>query len=83
LMMRQSRGHEGWLMIYGSVIGRNGEARVAMAKRSSADLDFVRAGIARELQALYSDLMSEATPESIADMLKRLDPPMESDRQSA
>jgi len=53
-----------------------------MAMRPDADSDFVRSGIARELRALYSRILSEAIPENMADLLKRLDQPATGDRDS-
>jgi len=53
-----------------------------MARRPNAGLDFVRAGIASELRALYSDIVREAIPESMADLLKQLDQPPPSDRDN-
>ncbi len=53
-----------------------------MARRPKADLEFVRTGIARGLRALYSEIINEAIPESMADLLKQLDQPTESDRDN-
>jgi hypothetical protein len=49
-----------------------------MARRPNADLEFVRAGIGKGLRALYSDIVSEAIPENLTDLLKRLDQPKNS-----
>ncbi len=46
-----------------------------MARRPSADLEFVRVGIGKGLRALYSDIMSEAIPENLTDLLKQLGQP--------
>ena len=56
----------------------NALARVAMARRPDACFDFVRHGIARELRALYSKVLSEAIPDGMAELLKQLDQPTES-----
>jgi hypothetical protein len=53
-----------------------------MARRPKPDLEFVRAGIARELQALYLEIVNEAIPESMADLLKQLDQSTECDRDN-
>lgn len=43
---------------------------------------FVRAGIAGTLRTLHSDVLSEAIPEDMADLVKRLDQPMDDDQDT-
>jgi hypothetical protein len=52
-----------------------------MAMRPDA-LYFVRTGIGRELRALYSDVLSEALPERVAELLKQFDPPAENGKDA-
>jgi hypothetical protein len=51
-----------------------------VARRPDPNFDFVRAGVATGLKALYSHILSETIPENMADLLKQLDPPKERNR---
>jgi hypothetical protein len=46
-----------------------------MAMRSGAVFGFVRSGIGRALQTLFSGVSSEAIPERMTELLKQLDQP--------
>jgi hypothetical protein len=43
---------------------------------------FLRAGIGGALRTLHSGVSSEAIPEGMADLVKRLDQPMENDQDT-
>jgi hypothetical protein len=47
-----------------------------MAARPDRPFAFVRAGIGRALRTLFSNISSEAIPDGMAELLKRLDQPV-------
>jgi hypothetical protein len=49
-----------------------------MVTRPDAPFDFVRAGIGSALRTLHSDVLSEAIPGEMAELLRQLDRPPES-----
>jgi hypothetical protein len=53
----------------------NETALVTMRMRPDAGFYFVRTGIGRALRTLYSDVLSEAIPERMAELLKQIDQP--------
>jgi hypothetical protein len=54
-----------------------------MTRRSKADFDSVRRGIAKDLRARYSGVLSEAIPEGMAESLRLLDQLIENDAGAA
>jgi hypothetical protein len=68
----------------GAGIPANGMVLVGMGRgpRARSHFDSVRAGIGSALRSLHSDVLREPLPDRIAQLLRQLDQPTESSRDT-